>query len=235
MSGPVDTASKQWHPFEPTWKTWAFVPCACVLAATLFLPWDVSVARFCRHGEYPKFIGDVLQNAEPFGHAAGVALIVITVLALDARARWLAPALAASALSGGIAANIAKLMVSRTRPRNFDLVNGSLSDTFGHWLPLFSRGATGQSFPSAHMATAVGLAVMLSSAYPRGRWWFTTLAVLVGLHRIQTSAHYPSDVCVGAALGWVTGHACLVVVARLRAQAERADDEVQKLSLHRAA
>jgi len=235
MSASVITVQDATRRFLPSWKTWTVVPATCLVAAALLLPWDVSVARYCRHGDYPKFIGDVLQNAEPFGHAAGVALIVLTVVALDSRARWLAPALAASALSGGIAANIAKLMVSRTRPRNFDLLDGSLWDTFGDWLPLFSRGATGQSFPSAHTATAVGLAVMLTAAYPRGRWWFASLAALVGLHRIQSSAHYPSDVCVGVALGWITGHLCLMWTERLRARMESGAVKLKTAKVRRAA
>lgn len=220
---------------RPTWKTWTLVPIACLLTAALMLPCDVPVARFCRDGAYPNFIGDVLQNAEPFGHAAGVALIVLTVVALDDRARWLAPALAAAALSGGIAANLGKLLVSRTRPRNFDFLHGTLEDTFTGWLPFLSGGSNGQSFPSAHTATAVGLAVMLCAAYPRGRWWFATLAVLVGVHRIECSAHYPSDVCVGAALGWIAGHACLLATQWWRRHQNRADEDAPVLPLRRAA
>jgi membrane-associated phospholipid phosphatase len=217
-----------------SWKTWTLVPAVCAIAALCLLAIDLPVARFFREGGCPKFLSDVLNNAEPFGHAAGVVLIVVTVLALDVRARWLAPALAGAALSGGIAANIGKLLVSRARPRSFDLAHGTLWDTFGEWLPLFSHGAREQSFPSAHTATAVGLAVMLCAAYPRGRWWFITLAVLVGLHRIQVSAHYPSDVLVGAALGWMMGHLSLLAAVKWRLRHERDDERPDTLPLRRA-
>jgi len=217
-----------------SWKTWTLVPALCLAAAALMLVVDLPVARYCRHGDYPEFIGDALNNAEPFGHAAGVALIVITVLALDPRAHWVAPALTVSALSGGIAANIGKLLLSRTRPRNFDLLHGTLWETFGEWLPLLSHGARAQSFPSAHTATAVGLAVMLCAAYPRGRWWFVTLSVLVGLHRIQTSAHYPSDVMVGAALGWWAGHLCLAGLIWAHRQHVDSEERPTTLPLRRA-
>jgi membrane-associated phospholipid phosphatase len=73
---------------------------------------------------------------------------------------------------------------------------------------LSSGGAGMQSFPSAHTATAVGLAVMLVSLFPRGRWLFPIIAVLVGMQRIATSAHFPSDVFAGATVGWVFGSIC---------------------------
>jgi membrane-associated phospholipid phosphatase len=217
-----------------SWKTWTVVPLGCLIAAVLMLPCDLPVAWFCQHGGYPDAVGDVLQNAEPFGHAAGVALIVMTVVALDERGRWLGPALAASALSGGIAANIGKLLIGRTRPRNFDLVHGTLSETFVGWLPFLSGGTRAQSFPSAHTATAVGLAVMLCAAYPRGRWWFATLAVLVGVHRIECSAHYPSDVLAGAALGWLAGQACLAALGQFGVRSDVATTTASN-SLRRAA
>ena len=58
-----------------------------------------------------------------------------------------------------------------------------------------------QSFPSAHTATAAGLAAALIWLYPQGRLLFTLLAVLVGCQRIVSGAHFPSDVLVGAAAG----------------------------------
>ncbi len=58
-----------------------------------------------------------------------------------------------------------------------------------------------QGFPSAHTATAAGFAAALIWLYPQGRLLFTVLAVLVGCQRIVSGAHFPSDVCFGAAAG----------------------------------
>lgn len=188
---------------------------AFLVTAVLCLPVDLAVARFCRDGHYPKVVEDLLNNAEPFGHAAGVAFIVVTVWVLDERSgrRW-APWLAVTAVAGGMAANLLKLLVGRTRPRHYASLPDSWQETFRGWLPWLSEGTGGQSFPSAHTATAVALAVMLSAAYPRGRWWFATLAILVGLHRVQSGAHYPSDVFAGAAVGWLVGQGCLLFLRR---------------------
>lgn len=58
------------------------------------------------------------------------------------------------------------------------------------------------SFPSAHAATAVAGAVMLSATWPALRVAAWVLAVLIGLSRTYLGLHYLSDVLAGAALGW---------------------------------
>lgn len=188
------------------------VPAALVLAALCALSVDVAIAQACREGHYPKFVMDVLNKVEPFGHGIGVAIVIATVAILDTERRHWAPALcAAGALSGGLTANVIKLMIARTRPRNFSFASANVWQTFDSWLPLGSGGSAAQSFPSAHTATAMGFAIALAAIYPRGRWWFFTLAGLVGMHRVQSSAHFPSDVLAGAAVGWVMGHLCVMM------------------------
>jgi undecaprenyl-diphosphatase len=48
---------------------------------------------------------------------------------------------------------------------------------------------------------AAGLAAALSWKYPRAAWFFAALAIAAATQRVATSAHYPSDVLLGAALG----------------------------------
>lgn len=186
-------------------------PMACLLLAGLSLAIDLPVARFCAAGHIPKFVVDFLKNAESFGHSAGVTLIVLTVLVLDPQGRSRAGMTALAAFAGGMGANLVKLCVSRLRPQSLDLAAADLVSTFVGVFRFGTGGSGHQSFPSAHTATAVGLAVALATIYPRGRVWFGLLAALVGLQRIQTSAHYPSDVFAGAAIGWL---AAQMVVAQ---------------------
>jgi membrane-associated phospholipid phosphatase len=186
-----------------------------LLVGVAALAVDMPVARFCAAKDYPRLISDIANNAEPFGHAAGVVLIAATVLVLDPqRRRWAASLCLCGALSGGLLANVAKLLVGRTRPRNFDFAAINVWDTFAGLLPLGHGGSAAQSFPSAHTATATGLAVALAALYPRGRWWFAALAAMVAIHRVETSAHYPSDVCAGAIVGWFAGMLCVTITAR---------------------
>jgi membrane-associated phospholipid phosphatase len=139
---------------------------------------------------------------EPFGHGIGVLLVLVVLHQLDPARRWAMPRVAACALAAGGAADLLKMMIVRSRPNDVPLdFPGSVWDTFGRWLPMLSGQSGSQSFPSAHTATAAGLAAALIWLYPQGRWLFTMLVVLVGCQRIVSGAHFPSDVLNGAAAG----------------------------------
>jgi membrane-associated phospholipid phosphatase len=141
---------------------------------------------------------------EPFGHGLGVVLVLLMLHQLDPARRWAIPRVAACALAAGGAADLLKMIIMRTRPNDVPLdFAGLVWATFGDWLPLLSGQSGSQSFPSAHTATAAGLAAGLIWLYPQGRLLFTVLAVLVGCQRVVSGAHFPSDVCAGAAAGLV--------------------------------
>ena len=64
------------------------------------------------------------------------------------------------------------------------------------------------SFPSGHTSAAFAVGTVLAKRYPKYKWAFYGLATLVGIARMQKSAHFPSDVLVGAGLGiYAANHA----------------------------
>lgn len=192
--GGNDSANAGW---------WRVTLGLCGLAALALLV-DLPLARMCASRPYPKFIGELLDNAEPFGHAAGVLLIAGTMWVLDPGGGKILRVLGA-ALAGGMGANLVKLLISRRRPQSLDLLPAEISESFLGVLRFGAGGSNHQSFPSGHTATAVATAVTLAAVYPRGRRWFLFLAGLVAAQRMHTSAHYLSDVLAGAAIGWTMG------------------------------
>jgi membrane-associated phospholipid phosphatase len=137
---------------------------------------------------------------EPFGHGLGVLLVLLALHQLDPGRRWAIPRIATCAFAAGGVADLVKMLIVRIRPKFFNFDDPALT-TFGQWLPGISAGSGGQSFPSAHTATAMALAAALIWLYPNGRVLFSVLAVLVGCQRITSGAHFPSDVFFGAAVG----------------------------------
>jgi membrane-associated phospholipid phosphatase len=99
----------------------------------------------------------------------------------------------------GIVADIIKPIAGRLRPILW------LRDQAYGFAP-FHTDSLWNSFPSGHTTTAFALAFSLSTLYPRGRILWFAYALLLASSRVMVDAHYLSDVCAGAALGWLTVH-----------------------------
>jgi membrane-associated phospholipid phosphatase len=61
------------------------------------------------------------------------------------------------------------------------------------------------SFPSWHTSSYFSMATVYAAKYPKLTIPLYTFGALVGLSRIYKGYHYPSDVLVGAILGWASG------------------------------
>lgn len=94
-----------------------------------------------------------------------------------------------------------KAVTRRKRPA--DVPPGApFTDTF------FNGGKSpfkGSSFPSGHAAGVFSVATVIATRYHNHRWvpWAVYgFATAVSFSRVTTSAHFPSDVFLGAALGY---------------------------------
>jgi membrane-associated phospholipid phosphatase len=110
--------------------------------------------------------------------------------------------LAAEAYGDSAIVDLAVKAVSR-RQRPSDIPpGGSFRDTF------FNGGKSplkGSSFPSGHSTGAFSVATVVASRYRNHRWvpWAVYgMATAVSLSRITSNAHFPSDVFLGAGLGY---------------------------------
>jgi membrane-associated phospholipid phosphatase len=112
--------------------------------------------------------------------------------------------LATEAYGDSVVINLAMKAVTR-RERPADVPgNGNFEDTFfnGNKSPL-----KGSAFPSGHATAVWSVATIVAERYRhRGKPWIPvlayTLATAISFSRITESAHFPSDVWLGASLGY---------------------------------
>lgn len=104
----------------------------------------------------------------------------------------------AGSIVGGIAAELAKLLVRRRRP-------GELGEYLFRPFTERTFSTGGLGMPSSHALVAFGAAAVLARLFPRARvvWW--GLAWGCGLSRVAAGAHFLSDVVAAAIIGWLVG------------------------------
>ena len=93
---------------------------------------------------------------------------------------------------------VTKIIFRRERP----LYNNAAGDFFS------SKPGSNNSFPSSHSMLAWTLAGVTAGEYP-SKWvqlGSYTLATSVSLMRVLGQEHFPTDVLVGGAAGWLIGH-----------------------------
>jgi membrane-associated phospholipid phosphatase len=110
--------------------------------------------------------------------------------------------LAGEAYADSALVDLAIKAISR-RKRPVDVPpNGDFGDTF------FAGGKSpfkGSAFPSGHAAGAFAVATVVATRYRSHRWvpWVVYgMATAVSLSRMTTNSHFPSDIFLGAALGY---------------------------------
>lgn len=110
--------------------------------------------------------------------------------------------LAAEAYADSAVVDLAMKAVTRRKRPSDVLPTGSFNDTF------FSGGKSpfkGSSFPSGHAAGVFSVATVVAHRYRDHRWvpWASyAFATAISFSRVTTLAHFPSDVFLGAALGY---------------------------------
>jgi membrane-associated phospholipid phosphatase len=93
-----------------------------------------------------------------------------------------------------------KFASDRTRPQ----ANGLTSQSGAFWA---GHSSSADSFPSGHTANAFAVAHVIADEYPgwKVKLAVYSLAAATGFERIQGREHFPSDVLVGGAIGYLVG------------------------------
>jgi undecaprenyl-diphosphatase len=107
---------------------------------------------------------------------------------------------AVSLMASSFIVQIIKVSVSRIRPfLKIDNLNIKLI------------GIDQYSFPSGHTTAAFTMAIMTSLCFPSFTMIAIFLALCVGISRMYTGVHYPTDVFIGMFIGTLTSFAIYLI------------------------
>ncbi len=190
---------------------------ACAVAVAGLLPVDGAAIEFARRfGENGdlRLGGDLRREllfVQQWGDFVCTVLVLTAIYLMDAarRARlW--DAVGAIAVTAAAYQSL-KILIGRPRPkygdpmafftsvRPYDL-DGTARYSWELWGGISSNL---WSMPSSHSAAAMCLSVILMRVYPRLTPLVLPLAFVVAFCRVLFTAHYPSDVVAGLAVGYL--------------------------------
>lgn len=180
-----------------------------VLVGAACLPVDLPVATWMKNHSLPRELVRLLNFMEIFAHGTGIVFLFAALLSLDrclrSRPTWpgVFARMVAAVLTAGACTTMLKIAVERVRPRAADLASvASVFGTFGTSALVDLKSVSDiMSFPSGHAGAAAAFAAALAWRYPQGTPVFAVAATLAAVQRVSSSAHYPSDIAFGAAVG----------------------------------
>jgi|SRR5215472_57339 len=119
-------------------------------------------------------------------------------------------------LASGTVTLVTKMASNRQRPLQGDGQGHFWADGISHW-------QFDSSFPSDHATASMAFARVVAGEYPH---WYVVLpaygfAESIGISRILANQHFPSDVLVGQAIGFLSGGYVLSHRSRYRPSAKR--------------
>lgn len=193
---------------------------------------DATAAQLRQASELPGELAEIVRLSEVFAHGGGIIVLLLVLAHLTPNHRKRLRVVAICSLGSGLLADVVKLFVQRIRPRAVTETVVSGFESFHSILEsnpvgLFAPGANQlQSFPSAHAATAFGLAFGLAWCYGKGSRMFLVLASMASFQRFYAGAHWPSDLIAGATIGYLFSQ---WVIARTNARAQTKNQQQPQL------
>ena len=158
---------------------------------------------FRTHAKNLDDINDVFDSSITTGEVVALPVVLLISGYIRHDSYQVSTALlAGEAYADSAIVDLAMKAVTR-RERPSDVPPGApFKDTF------FAGGKSpfkGSSFPSGHSAGVFSVATVVASRYHNHRWvpWLSySMATAISCSRITTLSHFPSDVFLGAALGY---------------------------------
>jgi membrane-associated phospholipid phosphatase len=190
---------------------------AAFLLLALFLPLDAGIGSAFRGLDLPSDIEGELEFLQQYGQFSSAVLGTLAILLLQPAARGrLLDWWAALGLTVPICHGI-KMLLGRPRPKLADPYQLTLPwESYlrerpggpDEWIRAIDfEGADLWSMPSSHTAAAVVMSLFLARLFPPLRPLALGMAIVVGACRVVLGKHWPSDVVVGALIGFLVADA----------------------------
>jgi membrane-associated phospholipid phosphatase len=180
-----------------------WLPTAVILGTTAALiALDPEEAPYFRRTSTFSGFNRPFSGAGPGAVTAAVpaSFLAYGLIAKDLKAEKTALLIGEAVADSEILSTVFKVTFRRARPASIP-PHGNYWDTwFDH-----KGSVLGSSMPSGHAIAAFSVATVVSRRYGNHRWVPYVsygLAAVVGFSRVTLSAHFVSDVFVGAALGY---------------------------------
>ncbi len=175
---------------------------------------DITIAAAHQTNVLPGDFRRIIRLSEMFAHGFGLTVIVLSIWLLAPDLRRRLPRLILCGVLASASAQVMKSAFVRLRPIAYQIdpyqieLPETVTMTWTRIDEQLNSADIGvsyfvQAFPSAHAALAVGVTVALCWLLPRGRWLFFLMACLACYQRVQSHAHWASDVFAGAAVGMI--------------------------------
>ncbi len=203
----------------PARRIWA-APLLFAVTGVLLLIWfDPALIKLSRMMPEGGDIKRELNVLQQYGAFSSIVITCVLMLLLDRRSpvfKWGAVInLVAAILAMSLFVNILKMTIGRPRPRldapytflwpwgTHPLERGGEIVHRHAWEIWGDISSDLWSMPSSHTAAAAVLSLFLYRMYPQLRVFTIVMVAIVGTARVLFGAHYPTDVVVGAAAGYV--------------------------------
>lgn len=187
-----------------------------------FLGLEITTSPMALIGRYSESLRPLAELWNQVGATIGITIfIVLGIVGSRHGFRQTFAMFTVCISTVGVVAQLLKHMIGRARP-------GSLSGATHFFGPFawfnVDRAVRVDSMPSGHTAAAFAMAVALSWRWPNLGYLWYTLAIGVGVSRVITTAHFPSDVIFGAVVGFATSTIVLSLFKSLPPSARQTCD-----------